>query len=95
MEVKHGALWIVRWEFYESPRSMVRGMCRVQLKDRKRTKDLMLNLNKTLDLFTMGNSVHWHGFVSRREDGHVLSRALDFEAEGQRRNGRQEIAMKN
>ena len=30
----------------------------------------------------MANSVHWYGHVLRREDGHVLRRALDFEVEG-------------
>ena len=32
----------------------------------------------------MANSVHWYGNVLRREDGHGLRRALDFEVEGQR-----------
>ena len=36
----------------------------------------------------MANSVHWYGHVLRREDGHVLSRTLDFEVEGQRKKGR-------
>ena len=32
--------------------------------------------------------VHWYGHVLRREDGHVLRRALDFEDEGQMKKGR-------
>ena len=32
----------------------------------------------------MVNSAHWYGHVLRREDDHVLRRALDFEVEGQR-----------
>ena len=66
-------------------RFMVRAMCGVQLKDRKISKDLMLmlSLNETIDQLAMANSVRWHGHVLRREDGHVLRRALDFEAEGQ------------
>ena len=36
----------------------------------------------------MASSVHWHGHVLRREDGHVLRRALDFEVESQRKKGR-------
>ena len=32
----------VRWEFHKGQRFMVRAMCGVQLKDRKRAKDLML-----------------------------------------------------
>ena len=40
-------------------RSMVRAMCGVQLKDRKRSMDLMfmLGLNKTIDQLAMANSV--------------------------------------
>ena len=33
----------------------------------------------------MANSVHWHGHVFRKDDGHVLRRALVFEDECQRR----------
>ena len=32
----------------------------------------------------MADSVHWYGRVLRREDGHILRRALNFEVEGQR-----------
>ena len=35
----------------------------------------------------MANSVCWHGYVLRRDDGHVLW-TLDFEDEGQRKKGR-------
>ena len=71
-------------------RLMVRAMCGVQLKDRKRKTDLMfmLGLKETIDQLAMSNSVRWYGYVLRREDGHVLRRALDFEVEGQRKKGR-------
>ena len=36
----------------------------------------------------MVNSVYWYGHVLRREDGHVLRRALDVELEGQWKKGR-------
>ena len=36
----------------------------------------------------MANSVRWYGDVLRREDGHVLRRALNFEVEGQWKKGR-------
>ena len=53
-------------------RSMMRAMCGVQLKDRKRSMDLtfMLGLNETICQLAMVNSVCWHG--------HVLSGALDI-----------------
>ena len=66
---------------------MVSAMCGVQLKDGKSADDLMLMLgwNKTLHQSTTASSVHWCGHVLRREDGHVLRRALDIEVEGQRK----------
>ena len=48
---------------------------------------LALGLNETIDQLAMASNVHWYGHVLRREDGHVLRRALDFEVEGQRKNG--------
>ena len=48
----------------------------------------MLDLKKTIDQLAMANSVHWYGHVLRREDGHVLRRALHFEVEGQRKKGK-------
>ena len=67
-------------------RSMVRAMCREQLKDIKRSTDLMflLGLTETMNQLAMANSVRWYGHVLRREDGHVLRRPLDFEVEGRR-----------
>ena len=46
---------------------MVRAMCGVQLKDRKRSTDLMfmLGLNETIDQFAMANSFCWYGHVLR------------------------------
>ena len=38
----------------------------------------MLGLEEAIDQLAMANSVRWHGDVLRREDGHVLRRALDF-----------------
>ena len=71
-------------------RSMVRTMCGVQLKDRRRSTDLMfmLGLNEIMDQLAMANSVRWYGHVLRSEDGHVKRMALDFEVEGQRKKGR-------
>ena len=70
-------------------RSMVRAMCGVQVKDRKRYTDLMfmLGLNKTIDHLAMANNVRWYGHVLRREDCYVLRRGLDFEVEGRRKKG--------
>ena len=68
---------------------MVNAMCGVQLEDGKIAKDLMLvfALNVALVLLAVVSSVHWYGYVLRR-DGHILRRALVFEVEGQRKRGR-------
>ena len=49
---------------------------------------LMLGFNDTVDQLTMADNVHWYGNVLRIEDGHVLRRPLDFEAENQWKKGR-------
>ena len=57
-------------------RSMVRAMCGVQLKVRKRSADItfMLGLNESMDQLAMANSVNWYGHVLKREHGRVLKR---------------------
>ena len=74
----------------------MRVICGVQLKDRKRSADLMfmLHLNKTMDHLAMANSVCRYGHVLRRENGHVFGRPLDFEFEGQRMKGRPKRTLK-
>ena len=56
-------------------------------KDRPTDFMFMLGMNETVDQLAIANSVHWHSYVLRREDGHVFRRALDFKVEGQRKNG--------
>ena len=46
--------------------------------ERSRDLMLMLGLNETIDQLAMVGSVCWYGQILRREDGHVLRRALDF-----------------
>ena len=53
----------------------------------------MLGLNETIDQLAMANIVCWYGQVLRKEDGHVLRRALDFEVEGQRKKKETEDYM--
>ena len=52
----------------------MRTMYGLQLKDRKRSMDLMLmlGLNDTIDQSTIVNSVCWYGHVLSKEDGHVM-----------------------
>ena len=44
--------------------------------------------------FAVENSVHWHGYVLRREDGHVFREALDFEVEGHGKKWRPKRTLK-
>ena len=71
----------------QTERPMVRAMYGVQPKDRKRSADMMFmqGLNKTIDQLAIANSARWYGHVIRREDGHVLRRALDPKVDGQRK----------
>ena len=34
------------------------------------------------------NGVRWYGHVLRKDDGHVLRKALEFEMQGKRKRGR-------
>lgn len=71
-------------------RAMVRVMCGVKLMDRKKTEDLMqmLGLQEAVERLAKANGVRWYGHVLRRDDGHVLRRALEFEVSGPRKRGR-------
>ena len=44
---------------------------------------LILVLHETIGQLAVTNSVRCYGHVLRREDGHSLRRALDFEVDGQ------------
>ena len=71
-------------------RSVVIAMCGVLLNDRKGSTDLifMLGLKETIDQLAMVSSVCWYDHILRREDGHILRKALYFEVVVQRRKGR-------
>ena len=64
-------------------RAMVRVMCGAKLMEKKRTEDLM----EMLGLKEKANGVRWYGHVLRRDDGHVLGKALEFEVKGKRKRG--------
>ena len=49
----------------------------------------MVGFHGIIDQLAMTNSVRWYGHVLRREDGHVLRRALDFKVDGQRKKERE------
>ena len=64
-------------------------MCSIsQTSNKSKVLTWMLGLNETIDRLAMADGVHWYGHVLRREDGHILKRALCFEVEGQRKKWR-------
>ena len=71
-------------------RAMVRAMCGVKLRDRRNTEDLreMLGLEESVEQLARANGVRWYGHVLRKDDEHVLRKALEFEVDVRRRRGR-------
>ena len=67
-------------------RAIVRAMCGAKLVEKKRTEDLMV-LKETVVQMAKANGVTWYGHVLRRDDRHVLRKALEFEVKGKRKRG--------
>ena len=69
---------------------MVRAMCGVKLMEKKRTEDLMemSGLKETVVQMAKVNGVRQYGHVLRRNDGHVLRKALEFKVKGKRKRRR-------
>ena len=70
-------------------RAIVRAMCGAKLMEKTRTEDLMeiLGLKETAVQMAKANGVRWYGHVLRRDDGHILRKALEFEVRGKRKPG--------
>ena len=68
----------------------MRAMCGAELMEKKRTEDLMemLGLTETVVQMAKANEVRWYGHVLRRDDGHVLRKASEFEMKGKRKRER-------
>ena len=45
---------------------------------------MIFSLSEAIDQLATENCICCYGHVLRREDGHFMRRALDFEVEGQR-----------
>ena len=77
-------------------RAIVRAMCGAKLMEKKRTEELMeiLGLKERAVRMAKANGVRWYGHVLRRDDGHVLRKALEFEVRGKRKPGRPKKAWK-
>ena len=82
----------MRWQFLRRTKraNLVRAMCSTKLMEKRRTEELMemLGLEETAVQMAKANGVRWYGHVLRRDDGHVLRKALEFEVSGRRKAGR-------
>ena len=78
-------------------RAMVRAMCSAKLMEKKRTEDLMeiLQFKETVVQMAKANGMRWYGHVLRRNDGHDLRKALEFEEKGKRKRGRPKKTWKS
>ena len=58
--------------------------------EKKRTENLMemLGWKERAVQMAKANGVGWYGHVLRRDDRHVLRKALEFEVRGKRKQGR-------
>ena len=58
--------------------------------EKEDSQDLMemFTLKETVVQKVKANGVRWYGHVLRREDGHVLRKAVEFEVKGKRKRGR-------
>ena len=74
----------------KTERAMVRAMRSAKPMEKKRTGDLMemLGLKESVVQMAKANGVRWYRYVLRRDDGHVLRKALEFEVKGKRKRGR-------
>ena len=55
--------------------------------DRGPNGDVRIEGNSVVVQMAKANGVRWYGYVLRRDDGHVLRKALEFEVKGKRKRG--------
>ena len=65
-------------------REMARAMCGAKQMEKKDLME-MFRLKETVVQMAKANGVRWYGNVLRRDDGHVLRKALEFEVRGKRK----------
>ena len=69
-------------------RTMVRAMwCKTDGEKENRGPNGGVRIEGNSGLDAKANGVRWYGHVSRRDDGHVLGKALGFEVRGTRKPG--------
>ena len=66
-------------------------MCGAHRQKKIQALEAMLSLGEAVDQRAMANSVHWYGHIMRRDGGHVCRIALEFEAEGDRKQAEEDM----
>jgi hypothetical protein len=95
-----GETWVMRKEeecvLQRAERAMVRMMCGVKLRDRKRSSDLMSMVGLSEDIVTLvrKSRLRWYGHVMRRDEGVGIRRVLEFEVAGEIGRGRPRMGWK-
>ena len=81
--------WCLRENEMAILRRTERAMCGAKVMEKKGTEDLMemLGLNETVVQMAKASGVRWYGHVLRKDGGHVLRKALEFEVRGKRKPG--------
>ena len=76
--------WCLREENIAILTRTARAMCGVKMMDRKNIDELMdiLVLKEIIEKMAKTNIVRWYDHVSRKEDGDVLQKALEFKLHG-------------
>ena len=64
-----------------------RVICGAKLMQKKRREDLMevLAMKEAVIQMAKANGVRWYGYLLRKNDGHVLIKAMEFEVKGKRK----------
>ena len=71
---------IMKWQLLRRTEgAVVRAMCGAKVMKKKRTEDLIVVQ------MAKANGVRWYEHVLRRDDGHDLKKALEFEMKGKRK----------
>ena len=89
-----GETWVVKEEECVLQRAMVRKMCGVKLRDRKRSDELLSMLGLKEDIVTLvrRSRLRWYGHVLRRSEGEGIRRVLELVVvEGETRRGRPKL----
>lgn len=92
-----GETWAMRKEdeavLRRAERAMIRRMCGVRLRDRKRSVDLqrMMGVDEDIVTIVVRSRLRWYGHVKRRDEDSGIRRVLEMEVSGAMPRGRPKL----